>query len=129
MTPRAAAAGPAPKRWAIDNLKECKLSERMDNLKHRLERMEKRLDNFLRVSLNDVHQVDRPPVHRTQRLRLDDITTLKDYGRTTFKKSIDDRFTALKRTFQQLATTVQKLVMQLANFQQAWAGHPQQQQP
>ncbi|XP_050038266.1 uncharacterized protein [Dermacentor andersoni] len=92
-TENAASAGPAPKRRAIENLKERRLSDRVDNLEDRL-------------------------------------THFEEYIRTTFTKTITDRFIAIEQTCQQFTTTVQNLATQMANFQQTWIGHqpPQPQQ-
>ncbi|XP_050028408.2 uncharacterized protein [Dermacentor andersoni] len=92
-TENAASAGPAPKRRAIENLKERRLCDRVDNLEDRL-------------------------------------THFEEYIRTTFTKTITDRFIAIEQTCQQFTTTAQNLATQMANFQQTWIGHqpPQPQQ-
>lgn len=79
------AAGPAPKRRATENIKERRLSERIDNLEDRFNRFE-------------------------------------EYIRTTFTKTLTDRFVAIEQTCQQLATTVQNMAVQVSNLQQAWIG-------
>lgn len=67
--------GPAPKRRAIENLKERRLSDRVDNLEVKLDRFE-------------------------------------EYIRTTFTKTITDRFIAIEQTCQLFGATIQNLVTQ-----------------
>ncbi|KAH9375374.1 hypothetical protein HPB48_006534 [Haemaphysalis longicornis] len=69
--PEGGSSGPGAKRRAIENIKERKLSERIDNPEDKLDRMEKRLDN------------------------------VEEYVRTTCTKSKDDRFTSMESTCQQ----------------------------
>lgn len=97
VPPTSAAKEPAPKRRAIENLKERKLNDRVDNLEDKVDRIEKHLNG------------------------------LEDYIKTTFTKMIFDKFADVEQTYQQLANAIQQITTQQYNQQQSWPLHQQQQ--
>lgn len=98
VAPTSAAKEPAPKRRALENLKERKLNDRVDNLEDKADRIEKHLYG------------------------------LEEYIKTTFTKMIFDKFADIEQTCQQLANAIQQITTQQYNQQQSWPLQQQQQQ-
>lgn len=98
VAPTSAAKEPAPKRRALENLKERKLNDRVDNLEDKVDRIEKHLYG------------------------------LEEYIKTTFTKMIFDKFADIEQTCQQLANAIQQITTQQYNQQQSWPLQQQQQQ-